>query len=540
METKIPSGAAPGNSAPKKKKTVVIIIAVLIALLSVGAIVYFIFSKLKNNGIGLGIPKTTTLKFPDIIPGSTVSKNIPAKTGGQISATNKQGVKITIDIPPGSLKDDTTVTIDPANPNNQDPNNPDPNNPDPNNPGPNNPPGGGGGSQCANPPCNPDNPPDNPPGVPPTLPPFGGFVIGPTTLVFNPSATVTFSYPQGRRMVPGVEIVVSIDRNGWSHVLPTTPSVTGSFTVPIGGGGAIIPDDSSDNGGTGDDNSGGGSSGGTTGGGGSVGDPANNAAIASGGKCTPEFLEAIKGKKKFALGAPGHAAYDAALRDCLDVDKIKEQCANNPIVLRRRHFETRINIANSLDKEVADELKNLMASCVAKYSIENNGSYAESGVVTNVSMGAELCGYVDDEWKVSYSYALSAGAGSGNNCAGTGIMRLPFGGGYFTTGVSCQVRAYVLGHPITLPGGMAITGTFFEPSRVILNLFGMYIVKDTPITLKGKTCIDNVDIPPFTGEPDNSPNDDSEDDLIPLKDIPKVNTPSSSIDGIPLVPIPRH
>jgi hypothetical protein len=495
MNTKNSSDAelntpASGNKKTSKKK-IVIIIAVLIALLSVGVIIFFVASKLKSDKINLGTPRVTNVKFPDIVPGSTVSENISAKKGGQISATNAAGVKITIDIPPNSLKDDTTVTIDPAAPNGNGGNgnngngNDDNNNP-PGNP-PDNPPDNGGNSQCANPPCDTTTPP-----TPPTFPPFGGFVIGPATLVFNPSATVTFSYSKGKRMIPGVEIVVSIDRNGGSHVLPTTPAVAGSFTVPIGGGGAFIPDDSSDDDGdgSGGDNGGGGGSG-SGGGAGGVGDPANNAAISSGGKCTPEFLEAIKGKKNFAEGQPGHAAYDAALRDCLDVEKLKEQCANNPIVLRRRHFETRINIANSLDKEVAKELKNLLASCVAKYEIANQGAYSESGVLTSVNVNASLCGYVDDEWKGTYSYSMIVTGGGSGDCIGTESFRLPFGGGYFTVGVRCENTATILGRTISVPGGgFVFTGTFIEPLRVVLNLFGAYIVKDTNIVLKEKTCTD--------------------------------------------------
>jgi hypothetical protein len=345
-------------------------------------------------------------------------------------------------------------------------------------------------------------------------------VIGPNTLVFNPSATVTFTLPAILRMKPGMETVISVGRSGGSRVLPTTPLGGGSFSVPIGGGGAIIPDDSSGGGGGGNgggDGGGGsggsgGGSGGSGGGAGGVGDPANNAAIASGGKCTPEFLEAIKGMKDFAEGEPGHAAYDAALRDCLEVEKLKEQCENDPITLRRRHFETRINIANDLDVEVANELKNLLASCVAKYEIANQGAYSESGVQTSVRVNASLCGYVDDEWKGTYSYTMIVMEGGSGDCIGTTNFRLPFGGGYFTAGVRCENTATILGRTMSIPGGgFVFTGTFMEPSRVVLNLFGAYIVKDTNIVLKEKNCTDAAypDVPPL-------PNND-EIPLVPIR-----------------------
>ncbi|MFH0968967.1 MAG: hypothetical protein V1804_00465 [Patescibacteria group bacterium] len=546
METKISSNVPPNNPVPEKKsgkkKIVIITIAVLIALLSVGAIIYFIFLKLKNNEAGSGKSSNTAAKFPEIIPGSTVSEKISAKTGGQISATNAQGVKITVDIPAGSLKDDTTITLDPAEPADED-NNPDNGNGDDQNGN-----GDGNNPQEDEPADEPDDDGDTPPsptcpnGIcgagetcsscpadcgacppPPTPPeeptdggfPFGGFVLGPNTLVFNPSATVTFTFPRNRRIAPGAEILVAVDRNGRSHVIPTTPSSDGSsFTAPVGGGGGFIPDDSSGGDGDGDGGDGGDGSGGGGGGdAGGVGDPANNAAIASGGKCTPEFLEAIKGEKNFAEGAPGHAAYDEALRDCLDVEKLKEQCENNPIVLRRRHFETRINIADDLDREVADELKNLLASCVAKYDITGQGSYSEAGVLTNVTMNAGLCGYLDDEWKGTYSYVITA-EGGGSSCDGTESFRLPFGGGFFNVGVPCEIRVTVRDRTMSFSGGgFAFSGTFIEPSRVVLNLYGAYIVRDTAITLKEKTC-NNAAYP--------------------------VPPPLPSDDNIPLVPIPRR
>jgi hypothetical protein len=196
----------------------------------------------------------------------------------------------------------------------------------------------------------------------------------------------------------------------------------------------------------------------------------------------------------------------------LDVEKLKEQCANNPIVLRRRHFETRINIANSLDKEVAKELKNLLASCVAKYEIANQGAYSESGVQTSVRVAAYVCGYIDDEWNGTYSYTMIVGAGGSGDCMGTENFRLPFGGGYFTVGVRCTNTATILGRTMSVNGGgFAFTGTFIEPSRVVLNLFGAYIVKDTNIVLKEKTCIDAAypDVPPLPNE--------NEIPLVPIK-----------------------
>ena len=108
------TGAPPSAGKKHGKKKIVIL---LFALLVVGAIIYFDLFVMKIFSPSGPVGPGSTLKrpYPDVSPGPTDTQNISADKGGKLEIKSGN-TTITLNIPPHSLKHDTTITISPVQP----------------------------------------------------------------------------------------------------------------------------------------------------------------------------------------------------------------------------------------------------------------------------------------------------------------------------------------------------------------------------------------------------------------------------------------
>jgi hypothetical protein len=118
------------------------------------------------------------------------------------------------------------------------------------------------------------------------------------------------------------------------------------------------------------------------------------------GKCTKEFLQIIERIKNLKTTGGAYPYFDQALNDCVKTDDLEDLCKNNPTALRRKTFDDRIAIAQKLKVEPAvKKMQELLNTCGCKYEVKTSGSYS----VWVSSISANVCGYLDDLWKGSFS-----------------------------------------------------------------------------------------------------------------------------------------
>jgi|GEM_PF-1266100 len=542
-----------GQSEPKKKNGCLVAAIFAIAFfLLIGALVLFwlwpfifsFFMDLRSGDISL--PKTTqtqnakgTLTGKNlsslIDPSKTVTKRISAKNGGQITVRTASGLYFTLKIAPGALEKDTDITLTPISespivgyPNPDDPGvvigpentnlgdgstmtvseDPPVEPADPSSSGAD--PGTNPDGGTTNPPGTPpETPPDTPPGTPPTAPPgtsgelpdlshLADLLGNNNTMTTTPSGNPSGQSGSGTTGNTGSN---RDDRNtgsGSSDGGGTSPGRFSDKTVIIstgyGGGVSGAPTSHSDDGDSAtapiDE------TGGTT-----VDDPdeseaedlAKNAAEASGGTCTPEFISAIKAMADIP-GYPAGSIMARTLDDCLTLEWLRDKCQNDPIALRRLYFKERLRIAADLQApaEKVEEINRLMNECVARYEISSSGSDSSLGVPMSATANLWVCGYLDDVWQGTMAYQIVPPGlpGAGHYFSGTvNSMNLPPRGGTFAAEAAPDSHSGGAGLVDLSNMSLGLWGYFDGQST--LNPLNIYVVAvdNVPIDMTQRPCV---------------------------------------------------
>jgi hypothetical protein len=537
------------NNQPEKKKGCaclpLVIIGMIFILFGIFILVWmwpFIFSFLLDLRSGnLSLPKMSqgqkgTLHGNNlnglIDPSQTVTKRISAVNGGQITAQTASGLYFTLNIGPGSLGKDTNISLTPivespiedydtddpgviigpddtslgddstVTVSEDPPTDPGDSGTDPGTSGggtttpPGTPPGTSGGGDTT-------TPPGTPPGTSGDIPDLGNLadLLGGNSLTTAPSGN-----PPGQgNGTTGNTGANRDDRNTGSGSPSGTSTGSGRFSdktviIFVGYGGAVtpIPTDPSEDGSS------------ATGpidetGGTAVDDPdegesedlADNAATASGGDCTPEFMQAMAGASQ--AGGSGSSAAQAALRNCLNTEWLNNLCVNDPVKLRRRYFEQRIALARRFDERAGAEIESLMNQCQARYHFHGEGINPQSsgGVTIFSSLDASVCGYVDDKWTGSEVYTLNAGPGTYHTIEGTAEFNLPAGGGPFSGTARGSNDMAVIGRGVAIPNfESGFTGTYDGYKTIVnLTLYPAVVVTSPMIELQEKPCAPIAPLP---------------------------------------------
>lgn len=508
------SSAIPPDGKKSKKALIIVIILVILLFAAVaGGGIYFFFTKLGMGKSNFGFPGKTTREMPVGIPEMSVTQRISAAEGGAIKANLPSGYVATLTVPKGALKKDTEITLTPFppigtsvpnpsvqnHPANQPSGNNLPGNPPNNPPGSNNPPGGGG---------------SNPPGsdssddgfgfpdltglsglgsdddFPPIINPFGrgigGVIITPDDLIFDIPTIISFD-PAGAGSNAGAAgvatteptqgVIVHTDPNGSSTIIPGSGS-GGSTGGPIGGGGFVSGDPPTQD---------------------EAESIAEDTARASGGTCTPEFIDAIKAMADIP-GYPAGSIMGRTLDDCLNLAWLREKCQNNPIALRRLYFQERLRIAESLraPADKVQEINRLMNECVARYEFSGSGSQ-NIGAIMSGNTNMWVCGYLDDEWQGSMHYQLVPPEVRSAMHSFTGTissMYLPPRGGAFGGTAVADAGGHSAGY-FDLSGiPLGIWGNFDGESS--LNPLNIYAVNagNVQINMTERPCVPLAPISP--------------------------------------------
>lgn len=476
------------------------------------------FKAMKSIMDSSGSSQKGTLKGKNLTslidPSKTVTKRISAKNGGRITVQTANGLYFTVNIGPGSLEEDTDIFLTPID------ESPIENYPDPFDPGVViGPPGTnlGNGStvtvsedppapEPGNPGADPGTPPDAPPGTSGDIPSFEDLsgLLGGNTMTTTPPGTSpgqgggTTGNTGASRSSRGAGGSPS-RAEGSSSRIPNTSVII--FTG-YGGGVSTVPIEYSD-----DDDS-------ITGpidetGGTSADDPdeeesedlADNAAANSGGACSPEFMQTMANASQ--AGGAGSSAAQAAIRDCLNTEWLNNLCVNDPVKLRRTHFEQRLAIARRFDAEAASVIESLMNQCQARYHFYGGEYHPMSNGDVNMftSLDATVCGYLDDEWTGTQVYRLETNAyGTGQNVQATPRFRLPPNAGPFSGHSSASGGTTVVGRGVNMPPfELSFTG-YFDGNATIANL-ELYPGTFTgiPIDLREKPCVPLAPLPGSSG-----------------------------------------
>ncbi|MDI6777963.1 MAG: hypothetical protein QMD77_02125 [Patescibacteria group bacterium] len=530
------------NNQPEKKKSnaclPLAIVGIIFLLLGIFILIWmwpFIFSffmdlrsgdsplsKTFETGKGTLVGKNLASL---VDPSKTITKRISAKNGGQITAQTASGLYFTLKIGPGSLEKDTDISLTPID------ESPIENYPDPSDPGvvigPDNtnlgddstvtvsedPPAepgdsgaGPGTSANGGTTTPPGTPPETPPGTSGDIPDLGDLagLLGNNTMTTTPSGN-----PPGRGGTTGSG-AGNTDRNrgdgnepvGSRGGSPRFSDKTVLIFVGYGGGVNVVPTEHSD-----DDDSITGpidETGGTT-----TDDPeedetedlADNAATASGGTCSPEYLQVMANAAQ--AGGPGSQAAQQALRDCLNTEWLKNLCDNDPVKLRRKYFEQRLALARRYDERAAGEIESLMNECQARYRFQGEGvapGSAGSGVTIFSSLDATVCGYVDDKWTGWQVYKLQGEHNTGYDFGGTAEFNLPPGGGEFSGTSQGENSMAILGRGVAVPDvDLGFTGNFDGVKTITtMTLFPATVISSTLIELQGKDCVPLAPLPGST------------------------------------------
>ena len=551
-----PSAVQPAGSQPQTKKnkgclTCGIIAVVVVVLLIVGFVGLQILSfwfpptflfgflsqlkGLKSITDNSGSVQKGTLHGKNLAglidPSKTVTERITAKNGGRVTAQTANGLYFTLNIGSGSLEKDTDISITPIS------ESPIENYPNPSDPGVViGPPGtnlgddstvtvsedppatgpDGSGDPGAPPGTPPDVPPTAPPGTPPTAPPgtpptappgtppgtsgdipdLAGLLglLGKNTMTTTPSGN-----PSGQGS--GATGNTGAHRNtgngsssGSNAGSPRFSATTVIIFVNYGGGVSPVPTDPSDDGdsATGPIDQ----TGGTT-----VDNPdegeaedlAKNAAAASGGTCSPEFIDAIKAMADIP-DYPAGSIMARTLDDCLNLEWLRDKCQNNPIALRRLYFKERLRIAADLQApaEKVEEINRLMNECVARYEISSSGSDPSLGVPMSATANLWVCGYLDDAWQGTMAYQIVPPGlpGAGHYFSGTvNSMNLPPRGGTFAAEATPDSHFGGAGLVDLSSVPLGLWGYFDGQST--LNPLNIYVVavNSVPINMTQRPCV---------------------------------------------------
>ncbi len=521
-----PPAGQPAGSQPQPKKgkgclTCGIIAAVTVVVLIIGFIglqilgfwfspygLFGIFSKLTGvKNITNTSSQKGTLQGKNlsglIDPSQTVTKRITAANGGQITVQTANGLYFTLNIGPGSLKKDTDISLTPIKESpieNYDPDDPgviigpddtnlgddstatvseDP----PADPGDSGADPGTSGGGTTSPPI---IPPGTPGGVP-DLTNLTGLLGGNASM-----ATPSGNFPDqgaatgntgnsrndgrangsnaGSSRFTGTDVIIFTSYGGGVRVIPATPSDDGgSISGPIDETGATSFDDPDAN---------------------ESDALADNAATASGGTCSPEFLQVMANAAQ--SGGADSSAAQAALRDCFNVEWLNNLCVNDPVKLRRTYFQQRIALARRYDAQAASEIENLMNQCQARYHFHGEGIHPQSTAEVTMfsSIDANVCGYVDDKWTGTQVYQMRAEYNSGYDFEGTAEFNLPPGGGHFS-GITHGTNSMAVGGVgVGIPNfDFGFEGSFDGYKTIsYVNLYPGTVNTGIPIELEDKHC----------------------------------------------------
>jgi len=544
----VPDETIPQQKSKKTWIYIAIIVIFLILVLMILRIFFpftFILGLFDNNLPSFpGNEDRLTGKDLDTITDNngTVNQNVEASKGGVIQGKTGGGNNITLRIPPGSLKEDTNITITPVK------ESPIKDYPSVSDPGvvigppnisfdppawanigggtpagsqaPGGAPGSGqSGSQDGQAPdesqddTDPQNDsplPDIPTNLPNLVPDGTGSIQVYPYVPTPPTGEGNDTQEDGSQ--PSIQTSSNIP----DVVLLT--SYDGVVVVAV----STTPSSGSTNGNEGDTDSGGG-----------VGAPitdtgsvstdetdkeeatkiTDNAAANAGGSCTMEFLIAASNMMKSAGSEAEMSSYRRLIEDCLNLEYLRQLCANDRIKLRRIYFTQRLALAQRLDPSIAAELQDLMENCTAQYRIRASGSPAGGGGMISSSLDSSVCGYIDDEWSGDFKYSLIVD-GASHVYSGEVGFKIPPTGGEFSSTTQGSHTLQIEGRTIPIPNfSLGFDGSFDGNTNVNLNLYPAIYIYNHPITLETQECVDPTTLPP----------------LEPL-------TPPSS-DDIPLVPL---
>lgn len=166
-----------------------------------------------------------------------------------------------------------------------------------------------------------------------------------------------------------------------------------------------------------------------------------NGAAASGGACTPAFMNAMLRVASWQQGfggSGGDATAMEAVQDCgrAALEEMEQRCQNDVVHVTRREMVGLIAMLQSLpDLQVqVNRAQQLMQECKRIYSVSADTDVPVPEGKSTYGISAQLCGYLDEQWvgtEIS-DYKLNVEDGWINHIY-TGEIRftLPHGGGPF-------------------------------------------------------------------------------------------------------------
>lgn len=523
------------NDKPKKsgKKRLYLVLLFLFIFICVVGTYVFVSSRAGSLVLPHLLQKNVLRsKQPKLLNDLSKSENISAKKGGQISLTTPQGTNILLYIPPGAMKQDTTLTMTPL----EEPPIEGFTEPDPGfsigPPGIQFNPGAAvviGGQPPASQPPGQQGPAggNTPPGdLASDI--FNQAGLGNLT---NPLQTMTISPSENRenqppliekkpvnKPYPDLSVILTIDSGGSVGLIPTSRTENGSIGGIIKQTGVFVPHSSGSNKNPPDAGKPDGNNNGNDGG---IADQAGTNGGGS-GACTPEYMNALiaaLNQAKASGDGSGASRYGKALKDCDDqsLDFLKRLCAGDRRLVRRAYFTQRIQAVSMLptdDTGLAGELTKLENECTALYRFSASGETPGSGtygITMTSSIDATVCGYVDDMWKENFSYELRTGSSIGfHNLSATGQFQPPANGGYFSGNFhfdSVSTGGIVLAFPAEQSG-------YFDGQTNLEFVAYPAISLASPIQLVQNSCSSEPAAIPLPGK--NSDQQGSGGDLIPL------------------------
>ena len=456
-----------------------------------------------------------------------VTKKILAKDGGEVEVVSANGYTYRITVAPGVLRSDVTIDLTPLEEA--------PFEYPPDTSGqPADPPPDPGVDVTVDPPQppqppqppNPPEPPDEPP-VDPTdrdtgielyiFPPgFGrrtmqtggdpgqqaadlmaGLGLGNLSMFISPSPTPQNAQPaEPKKPAPGEstgktpDVIVLIPRDGRPRIrIPSPVWASNGHTEPPDGGGTDVPE----GGGTATPD-------GTENGKGD--DQVDQAAANSGGRCSPEFINAVAN----VYGSAGRAGnvdatnrYSGVLEECEEeiIGYIKRLCQSDRRLLRRVDFTTArklLGLAHAgLDRFT--EVATLEQQCKGSYTITDHGEAPGSGtagVTMEGTIDASVCGYFDDLWDGTTTYTLRVSGAAVHTYEGTETFRLPARGGSFSAADTSGVHNFMAVPGAPLPD-LGFTGSFDSQYTVDVVIYPAISLK-IEIPLVSTEC---SEAPPF-------------------------------------------
>lgn len=498
------------NNPPKPARKIVVVL-IIIGCLALGFLLLWKFGKINISNIAPGQNgDIISGKMPQGDSKDKVTKGIGPE-GGEITVTTGSGRTARLIIPAGAVKGKRNISLTPVTGGNSGGNNNSRNN---NSGGNNNSSGNNNNEETSYEP---------------------GVIIGPEDLQFETPAWVNFSWnapsveltntgnqagvntgyeqidissiipPQVKEIDPDLSVLKPYKEKEKFEEMSTRPRVAGSVAVhtdhtgkvtvtpffsgadgsgggPVNGGGAIQPSSPTGN---------------------EADKLLQNAAAKSGGKCSEEFLLAASVMLSQSVTLEERSSYANTIRDCLNIEWLKNLCQTDKSKLRRAYFAQRLPLARQFDSKTANELQRLMEDCVAQYEI--NSSKGNEHWEGNFTMNANLCGYLDDEWSAKFKfYMIFAQNSVRHDFDGKGTFFLPYTGGEIIPGKGSGTHTAMAGGRMltTKIKGIPIMGSFdLRKNNVTLGMYNNYIRGTIPITITPGECVDQHSEPSLEGLP---------------------------------------